>query len=158
MADAGWNVLDIYDMDSSSLTLDFAYEDPSVISMFKELGPDANFFIDHNITYNSHHWSLHPDKFKTDKGLAKWFKPTSLSYMPEPDNRPFIASMETTGEMARYPIYATQFHPEKASRIFNEDQAVNHSWISVKLNNHFADFFVKLSRKCPNTYGSYSET
>ena len=108
-------------MDSASLTIDFAYENPNDVRMFSGLGPQAELLEDYNVTYNSHHWSLNPDKFKTDKGLAKWFKPTSLSYMPEPDGRPFVASMETTGSMAKYPIYGTQFHPEKATRIFKED-------------------------------------
>ena len=60
--------------------------------------------------------------------------------------------------MAHYPFYGTQFHPEKAARIFSDQQAVNHSWVSVQLNNHFADFFVKECRKCPHTFGSYSKT
>ena len=119
VADATWSVLDIYEMESASLTLDFAYEDPSELAMFRGLGPSASLLETYNVTYNAHHWSLNPEKFKTDKGLGSFFKPTSLSYMP--DGRPFVASMETTGAAAHYPFYLTQFHPEKATRIFNED-------------------------------------
>ena len=154
ISDDGWNVLSVYDLDSASLALEFI-EDPEDTKLYEWLGPEAYLFEDHNVTYNSHHWSLNPGKFATDKGLATWFKPTSLSWMP--DGRPFVASMETTGEMARYPFYGTQFHPEKAARIFSDQQAVNHSWVSVQLNNHFADFFVKECRKCPQKAGSYSE-
>jgi len=39
VADEGWNVLGIYEMDSASLTLDFPYKDPTAIPMFAELGP-----------------------------------------------------------------------------------------------------------------------
>ena len=105
VSDEGWNVLDIYDMDSASLTLDFAYEAPEDIAMYAGLGPNAYLLEDHNVTYNSHHWSLNPSKFQTDAGLAKWFRPTSLSYMPEPDSRSFVASAETVGN--RYPFFGT---------------------------------------------------
>lgn len=147
VADAGWDVLDVYEMDSASLTLEFDYGDPTDIKMFKALGPKAWLLSEYNVTYNSHHWSLNPDKFVTDKGLGAFFKPTSLSSMP--DGRKFVASMETTGAAAHYPFYLTQFHPEKASRIFNEDQAVNHSWESIELNTYFAEFFIQEARRSP---------
>ena len=110
VADEGWAVHDVYDMDSASLTLDFAYDNPEDIKIFQGLGPKAKLFETYNVTYNSHHWSLNPNKFDPvtgDKGLTKWFKPTSLSYMPAPDSRPFVASYETTGENAKYPFYGT---------------------------------------------------
>ena len=160
VADEGWAVHDVYDMDSASLTLDFAYDNPEDIKIFQGLGPKAKLFETYNVTYNSHHWSLNPNKFDPvtgDKGLTKWFKPTSLSYMPAPDSRPFVASYETTGENAKYPFYGTQYHPEKAARIFSEEQAVNHSWLSIELNNHFAEFFVYDCRKNNNSYGNYSQ-
>jgi len=93
VADAGWAVHDVYDMDSASLTLDFAYGDPTDIQIYSNLGPKANLFTTYNMTYNSHHWSLNPAKFQTDKGLGDFFEPTALSYMPAPNNRPFVASV-----------------------------------------------------------------
>lgn len=143
-------------MDSASLTLDFAFEAPEGIPMYAGLGPNIYLLETHNVTYNSHHWSLNPSKFQTDAGLAKWFRPTSLSYMPEPDGRAFVASAETVGN--RYPFFGTQYHPEKATRIFSEQQAVNHSWISIQLNTHFGEFFVSECRKSTSVYGTYSET
>ena len=110
VADEGWAVHDVYDMDSASLTLDFPYKDPTDIKIYSDLGPKANFFKRYNMTYNSHHWSLNPNKFENktgDKGLMKWFTPTALSYMPAPDNRPFVASYETTGNNSKYPFYGT---------------------------------------------------
>jgi anthranilate/para-aminobenzoate synthase component II len=53
------------------------------------------------------------------------FKLTAVSYMP--DNSPIVASVESD----QYPFFGTQFHPEKVTRIFKEDLAVNHSWISI---------------------------
>ena len=68
VSDDGWNVLGVYDMDSASLTLDFVV-DPSETKMYQWLGAEAFLFNDHNVTYNSHHWSMDPTKFQTDKGL-----------------------------------------------------------------------------------------
>ena len=61
--------------------------------MYEWLGPEAYLFEDHNCTYNSHHWSMNPDKFNTDKGLMSMFKLTAVSYMP--DGRPIVASIES---------------------------------------------------------------
>jgi gamma-glutamyl hydrolase len=124
VSDEGWNVLNVYDLDSASLSLDFVV-DPSSTKMYEWLGPEAYLFEDHNCTYNSHHWSMNPDKFNTDKGLMSMFKLTAVSYMP--DGRPIVASIESE----KYPFFGTQFHPEKPTRIFKEDQIVDHSWVSI---------------------------
>jgi hypothetical protein len=34
---------------------------------------------------------------------------------------------------------------------------VNHSWLSIELNNHFAEFFVYDCRKNNNSYGNYTQ-
>jgi len=114
VADEGWNVLGIFDLDSASLTLDFAM-DPQSTKLYQWLGNEAYLFNDHNVTYNSHHWSMDPNKFNTDKGLASMFYLTAISHMP--DGRPIVASIESE----KYPFFGTQFHPEKPIAIFKED-------------------------------------
>ena len=151
VATEGWNVLDVYDLDSASLTVDFVV-DPQSTKLYQWLGNEAYLFNDHNVTYHSHHWSMNPEKFNTDAGLQSIYKLTGISYMP--DGRPIVASVESE----KYPFFGTQFHPEKPTQIFKEDQAVNHSWISIQLNNHFAEYFVYQSRRNEVKYGNYSET
>jgi hypothetical protein len=48
---------------------------------------------------------VNPEKFKTDAGLRDTFgfEVTSISYMPPPDNRPFVATIESH----KYPIFGT---------------------------------------------------
>jgi gamma-glutamyl hydrolase len=75
--------------------------------MYGWLGDSAFLFEDHDITYNSHHWSIDPKLFKTDKGLSSMYEVTAVSYMP--DGREFVASIESKN----YPFFGTQFHPEK---------------------------------------------
>ena len=103
---------------------------------------------------NSHSYGLDPAKFDTDEGLGGMFKLTSISYEPEGEQRPFTATMESD----KYPLFGTQFHPEKTITMFNDNSGVNHSWTSEKLNRHFADYFMTLARQNPNSFGDFSAT
>jgi len=60
------------------------------------------------MSYNSHTWGVDPAKYETDPGLKEMFEVTAISYMPEPDGRPFVASVEGK----KYPILGTLYHPE----------------------------------------------
>ena len=82
------------------------------------------------------------------------FTVTSVSFEPEGDHRPFAASMESE----KYPFFGTQFHPEKPAFGFVDNYGVNHTWQSILMNRHFADFFVSLAKNNLNTYGNFSET
>ena len=57
-------------------------------------------------------------------------------------------------EAIDYPFFGTQFHPEKPSELWVDD-AINHTWESIKLNDHFSELFVKMARANPNTLGSF---
>ena len=94
------------------------------------------------MTLNSHNWGVDPVKFITDSGLASMYELTSISYEPEGEHRPFAATVEGK----KYPFYGTQFHPEGTISNFNDDSGINHSWLSIQLNRHFADKFVSLAR------------
>ena len=65
----------------------------------------------------------------------------------------FVASIEAK----KYPIYATQFHPEKPSSLWAEGYKINHSWQSIMNNGHFGEYFVSLARQNNNTFGSYTD-
>jgi gamma-glutamyl hydrolase len=70
------------------------------------------------------------------------FTLTSVSYEPEGEHKQFAATMES----GQYPLFGTQFHPEKTLTMFNDNSGVNHSWVSVMMNRKFADYFVGLAR------------
>jgi hypothetical protein len=82
-----------------SLSLEFL-ELPEKTKMFSFLGKAAYYFESMKITLNAHKYGLSVDKFKTDKGLASMFKPTSISY--DIDGKSFVASMESE----KYPFFA----------------------------------------------------
>ncbi len=94
----------------TSLPLKFVM-DPRDSQMYSQLQDVAFLFENHNYTYNGHNWGINPEKFETDPGLKESFTVTAISYLPEPDGRPFVASIEGK----KYPFYGTLFHPEMAS-------------------------------------------
>jgi len=49
-------------------------------------------------------------------------------------------------EAFNYPIYATQFHPEKPAFEWNSTLTINHSRESILSNNYLMQFFVDETR------------
>ena len=69
------------------------------------LGRDAFEFEKHNFTYNSHEWSLDPEKMESDAGLKDFWTLTAISHMPNNGSSPLpiVASIEAKN----YPIFGT---------------------------------------------------
>jgi|TARA_B110000285_G_C14798637_1_gene456384 gamma-glutamyl hydrolase len=106
-----------------------------------------------NYTYNAHKFSIDPKKFETDEKMKEFWTYTSTS--KDGNGREFVATMEAKN----YPIFGTQFHPEKTTQIFYEKRGgINHSWQSIKMNRYFADLFVQMARANTNSFGTYEET
>ena len=146
-ADAGFASWGIFDYHHVSLPLTFLKK-PEDTKMFKGLGDKAYEFAKKNMTYNSHQYGIAPDTFKTDKGLAAFWDVTSESFMP--NGTAFVATIEAK----HYPIFGTQFHPEKPSELWVDGINVNHSWESIELQEHFSRMFVEMARTNKNTFGA----
>lgn len=129
-ASAGWDVLGHYPLDSASLALTFV-KDPSQTTFYSLLGRNAFEFEHHNYTYNAHEWSLDPEKMESDAGLKDFWTLTAISHMPNngSDPLPIVASIEAKN----YPIFGTQYHPEKPSQLWVEGFDINHEWDSIEL-------------------------
>ena len=133
------------------LPLEFVV-DPKNTRMYSDLGPQAYEFTTHNFTYNSHTYGFHPETFESDPGLKEFWTVTSHSIAP--DGTPFVASIEAKN----YPIYGTQYHPEKPSELWVDGDNINHTWESIQLNDHFSKLLVEMSRANPNTFGNFTQT
>jgi gamma-glutamyl hydrolase len=142
-ADAGFSALDNYYVTSASLELEFTM-DPAESRFYSGLGEDVYEFENHGFTYNAHSWSLNPVHMETDEGLADFWDLTAISYMPNnasntyPQGMPIVASIEAK----EYPIFGTQFHPEKPSGEWTKWKNINHSWQSIDMQHHFAELIV----------------
>ena len=106
--------------------------DPHKTKMYGGLGDKAMEFTKNNFTYNSHSNGVFPETFKTDKGLSNFWDVTALSSTN--DGTKFVASIEAKN----YPVFATQFHPEKTSELWVDGVQINHTWESIQLQQHFS--------------------
>jgi gamma-glutamyl hydrolase len=149
----GMDIRSRFGLKSVSAALKFV-KDPKDSWVFSGLGEErALEFEKNNFTYNHHQWSITPETFNTDEDLSNFWDVTSTSLSP--NGTEFVASMESK----KYPIFASQFHPEKVAQLWIDgNSSINHSWESIQLQNYFANEFVAMSRRNPNTFGDYTAT
>ena len=81
----------------------------------------------HNITMNNHMQGITPLHFLNSSALTDFFHITSTSM--DRMGRPFVSTIESK----RYPIYATQYHPEKN----NFEFGLMHSGYSNRHKNNY---------------------
>merc|ERR1712137_1478091 len=99
-----------------------------------------------NLTANFHHDGVKADMFHENKKLSKFFSLVSTSRLGNGDA--FVSTMEAKN----YPIFATQWHPEKANfewrkmPVFGYD-VINHSSEAVSVSQHVANVFVNFARQ-----------
>jgi len=118
-----------------------------------------------NITMNNHHSGISPTEFINNSNLTDLFRITSTNV--DPEGKPFVSTIESI----HYPIYGTQYHPEKNnfefglmdasstdSEYYTDEayEAINHSEQAVQLSMRLAMFFVGKVRL--STYGTYNMT
>ena len=110
-----------------SLPLEYTV-DPSDTRFYGGLGDDAYDFERHPFTYNAHNLGVSPDLYVSDNGLNSFWDLTAIGHVPDNGTEPmaFIASFEAK----HYPIYATQYHPEKPSQLWTHND-INHDWRSI---------------------------
>eukprot|EP00355_Strombidium_rassoulzadegani_P009756 CAMPEP_0168622072 /NCGR_PEP_ID=MMETSP0449_2-20121227/8055_1 /TAXON_ID=1082188 /ORGANISM="Strombidium rassoulzadegani, Strain ras09" /LENGTH=182 /DNA_ID=CAMNT_0008663279 /DNA_START=435 /DNA_END=983 /DNA_ORIENTATION=- len=144
-----------FKVDHESLTLNFSIASNLTNSLvFYDLNEDdEQLFASTPMTINLHDFAIDPSSLTRDKGLDDFWRVTSLSYMPDENRRPFIATMEARS----YPFFSTQFHPEKASQQWGDDEGFNHSWDSIRLQGRFGKKLVRLARLNLNTFGTYED-
>ncbi|XP_030636132.1 gamma-glutamyl hydrolase isoform X2 [Chanos chanos] len=86
------------------------------------------------ITENSHQWSLTVESFNNNKDLNKFYRVLSTNTDGKVD---FVSTVEGYN----YPVYATQWHPEKNAFEWTRPY-VPHSPAAIKTTFYMADFFV----------------
>jgi gamma-glutamyl hydrolase len=119
--------------------------------MWKEFGSAAFEFEKNKYAFNTHHLSIRPETFRTDRGLSSFWNVNAVS--ESPDNITFVSGIESK----RYPIMGTQFHPEEPSQQWTDGLNINHSWESIELQEMFSRELVMMARRNGNTFGNYTE-
>ena len=103
------------------------------------------------MTINFHQWCLTPQNFTKYNMDNFW---TLLATGNDRNGLEFVAVIEAKD----YPIWGTQFHPEKNSFEWTlKYPDIPHSLDAIKSASFFSNFFVEQSRKSQHSFENRSE-
>lgn len=108
-----------------------------------------NILKEQAVTINMHQKCVPPEKFYANNNTAGFFK--ILSTNKDRKGVEFISTVEGK----KYPIYGTQWHPEKCQFEWTPKEVIDHSADAVFVGQYMANFFVKQARQ--NTHHFASE-
>lgn len=143
----GDNLLKPTDSNNASWPLNFTSE--AKLSRMYGTAPIEiqKILLTEPVTQNQHSYSILTPDFENSK-LSKFF--FKLSTNTDRKGVEFISSVEAKN----YPIYGTQWHPEKNSFNWNPNYIINHDSNAVLVGQYMANFFVKEARKSQHTFPS----
>ncbi|KAM4687954.1 gamma-glutamyl hydrolase [Discoglossus pictus] len=93
-----------------------------------------------HLTANFHGWSLSVQNFTENEKLKKFYNVLSTN---SDESVEFISTFEAY----HYPIYGTQWHPEKSPFEWKKTSDISHSVEAMHLAFYMAEFFVNEARK-----------
>eukprot|EP01130_Rhizamoeba_saxonica_P007205 TRINITY_DN2908_c0_g1_i1.p1 TRINITY_DN2908_c0_g1~~TRINITY_DN2908_c0_g1_i1.p1 ORF type:complete len:325 (-),score=46.80 TRINITY_DN2908_c0_g1_i1:24-998(-) len=120
--------------------------------LFSGVSSDAFRYLQtEDITLNLHHDGVTPESYQKNTKLRSFFN--ILSTNMDRVGREFVSTMEAY----KYPIYASQWHPERQIFEFNTvDTGINHSLEAIRANHEVVTFFIQEARK--STHHFHNET
>lgn len=137
-----------YDAEDLALPLNFT-TDFRNSRLFGNLPSDIYWYLSKlNTTENFHKHGLSPLTFDVTYELKSMYK--VLSTNRDRQGKEFISTIEAIN----YPIYGTQWHPEKPNYTWNSKYHVNHGPEAIKVAQYTADFFVAEARKSMHRFSS----
>jgi len=106
-----------------------------------------------NVTMNNHHYGIYPEHLSSTTSLSRFFHVLSTNR-----DRKGVAFVSTI-EAFEYPIFGSQWHPEKNAFEWQTMDGVpaediNHGAQAVVAAHYTADFFVRQARRNRNKYPS----
>ena len=100
-----------------------------------------------NVTMNNHHYGIWVDHFDQTPSLTSFYEVLATNQDRNGDQ--FVSTIEAKN----YPIYGTQWHPEKNDFEWRRNpdgtayEAINHTPDAVAVAQYTANYFVKQARK-----------
>jgi len=139
-------------LDSENYTIALNLTDKAATSrMFTNASDVLHILATSPVTMNNHRWGVSPAKFNANQYLPNFFD--VLSTNVDRNGVEFISTMEAK----KYPIYATQWHPEKPIYEWNIHEVIDHSKASVYANQHTCNFLVEESLKSDHQFPTVEE-
>jgi len=137
-----------YQAEDISVALDFQ-ENPRGTKIFKDCPEDIlTALAKEKITYNHHQAGVSPDTYKSNTNLSGFFNIVSTN--KDLAGKLFVSTIEAKN----YPIYGTQWHPEKNNFEFNTNLEICHTSIAVLMTQYMSNFFVNQARKNQHEFAS----
>lgn len=134
------NLLTLTNTSSVKLPLNFT-RDSKQSRMFRNLPEELlNSLASENLTANFHKWSLSVKNFTENEKLKKFFNILTTNTDGKTE---FISSMEGY----KYPVYAVQWHPEKAPFEWKKLRGISHAPNAMKTSFYLAKFFISEALK-----------
>jgi gamma-glutamyl hydrolase len=145
------------DAENYSIPLDFT-KSASTSKLFKDSPTDImQILSEKNVTMNNHHYGIWTESFKSNGELNGFFD--VLSTNKDRAGHEFVSTIESFD----YPIFGTQWHPEKNIFEWQKNQygepyeAINHSRDAVHIAQYTTNFFVDQARLSKHSYSDKSE-
>ncbi|XP_005392230.1 PREDICTED: gamma-glutamyl hydrolase [Chinchilla lanigera] len=143
-------LLTLTDTEQITLPLNFT-KGASKSRMFQNLPPELlQSLASEPLTANFHKWSLSVKNFTMNEKLKTFFNVLSTN---TDGTTEFISSMEGY----KYPVYAVQWHPEKAPYEWANVTGISHAPNAVKTAFYLAEFFVSEARRNNHYFDSWSQ-
>ncbi|XP_066536474.1 gamma-glutamyl hydrolase isoform X2 [Hoplias malabaricus] len=132
-----------------ALPLDFT-KDSKDSRMFKDFPEDLmTSLAKEPLTENSHQWSVTTESFNGSEKLRKFFRVLSTN---TDGQKEFVSTVEAYD----FPIYGTQWHPEKNAFEWTHPY-IPHTPSAIKATFYMAHFFVNEARKSLHSFTSEEE-
>lgn len=140
---AGNNTSVLSRFSASDISLPLNYTDAAPTSrMFNGISENLYKAIgSEGITYNHHNYGVGIDTYNKEPSLKDFFK--ILSVNNGLNGKTFVSTVEAFD----YPIYGTQWHPEKNNFEYNTEENIPHSETAIQASLYMSNFFVNEARK-----------
>lgn len=156
------NILDppsgVMDAYNYSIPLDFV--DLKTVKQSTKLfanAPDKviDILATQNVTMNNHHYGIFTEHFLSTASLSSFYN--MISTNKDRAGVEFVSTIESFD----YPIFGSQWHPEKNPFEWGKtdgvpNEAIDHSPAAVYIAQYTADFFVQQARKSAGTFADAS--
>ena len=114
-----------------------------------------NWFQNNPVTTNLHHDGLHPNTFVTNINLNNFFH--ILSTNRGRKGNQFVSTIEGI----KYPVFATQWHPERPQFEWGTDgtttDPINHDFYAISCSQYVSNFYINEARKNNRKYKTIEE-
>lgn len=142
----------VEEFDAENYPINLGFTDPAWHSrLFRSMSDELFTEIASplgRLAFNNHGLGVHPDAFQNSTLLSQHLSVLSVDL--DRNGKPFVSTVEGKA----WPLYATQWHPEKAPWEWNPAWRIERSDLAIQLSNYFGRYFVNECKRNKNHFES----